>query len=200
VQLLSDSLTSGTLLGRIRQVPIDPIAWSEFVRRYSRKILGWCRAWGLQEADSQDVAQTVMLGLLVKLRDFQYDSRSCFRAWLKTVTRHAWSDYLEKQRRAGQPTDDAVGLRRLASLEAREDLTRRMMEAFDEEIVNEALARVQIRVAPRTWAAFHLLAIQGFAGAEAARQLNMKVATVFVARSKVQKMISEEVNRLQASV
>jgi hypothetical protein len=79
-------------------------------------------------------------------------------------------------------------------------LTRRMIEAFDEEIFNEAVARVQIRVEPRTWQAFHLLAIEGRAGAEAASRLGMKVATVFVARSKVQRMIAEEVSRLQRSI
>jgi hypothetical protein len=41
-------------------------------------------------------------------------------------------------------------------------------------------------------------ALEGRSGAEAARQLGMKVATVFVARSKVQKMLAEEVHKLDA--
>jgi RNA polymerase sigma-70 factor (ECF subfamily) len=51
-------------------------------------------------------------------------------------------------------------------------------------------------VEPRTWEAFELLAIQGCTGAEAASRLKMKVATVFVARSKVQRMLREELARL----
>jgi hypothetical protein len=55
----------------------------------------------------------------------------------------------------------------------------------------------RLRVEPRTWDAFHLLAIEGRSGAEVARHLEMKVATVFVARSKVQRMLREEVMRLE---
>jgi hypothetical protein len=39
----SDSRTSITLLGRLRQAPAEQAAWSEFVERYGRKIYGWCR-------------------------------------------------------------------------------------------------------------------------------------------------------------
>ena len=56
--------------------------------------------------------------------------------------------------------------------------------------------RVRLRVEPRTWDAFQLLAIEGRSGAEVAQRLQMKVATVFVARSKVQRMLREEVSRL----
>jgi DNA-directed RNA polymerase specialized sigma24 family protein len=59
------------------------------------------------------------------------------------------------------------------------------------------MARVRLRVQPHTWQAFQLLALEGRSGAEVAAQLNMKVATVFVARSKVQKMIQEEVRQLE---
>ena len=44
---------------------------------------------------------------------------------------------------------------------------------------------------------FELLAIQGCSGAEVAERLKMKVATVFVARSKVQRMLREELARLE---
>jgi len=63
-------------------------------------------------------------------------------------------------------------------------------------LLKEAAARVRLRVEPRTWDAFHLLAIEGRSGAEVARRLEMKVATVFVARSKVQRMLCEEITRL----
>ena len=87
-------------------------------------------------------------------------------------------------------------MERLAAVEAQEDLACRLAEAFDQEVLKEAAARVRLRVEPRTWDAFHLLAVEGRSGAEAAQQLRMKVATVFVARSKVQRMLREEVSRL----
>ena len=59
------------------------------------------RKHGLQEADAQDVTQNVLLKLARKLREFSYDPSRSFRAWLKTLTHHAWSDFLESQQRAG---------------------------------------------------------------------------------------------------
>jgi WD40 repeat protein len=55
-----EARTSPTLLGRLRRSPADQAAWAEFVDRYGPRIYAWCRHWGLQEADAQDVAQAVL--------------------------------------------------------------------------------------------------------------------------------------------
>ena len=123
-------------------------------------------------------------------------SARSFRAWLKTVTHNAWQDYLTRQNKPGRATGTESAFERLAAIEARDDLTRRLSEAFDEELLKEAAARVQLRVEPRTWDAFRLLAIEGRSGADVAERLDMKVATVYVARSKLQRMLREEVMRL----
>ena len=52
---------------------------------------------------------------------------------------------------------------------------------------------------PHTWDAFRLTALEGLSGAEAGKQLDMKVATVFVAKSKVQRMLQEEMQRLEGA-
>ncbi len=192
-----ESQTSITLLTKLRQVPADQAAWATFTERYGRKIYAWCRQWGLQEADAEDVTQTVLLKLAEKMQTFQYDQGRSFRAWLKTVTRHAWSDYWSGRKAVAAGGSQAVEL--LHTVEAREDLVRRLDEEFDRELLDEAAERVRQRVTPRTWQAFELTAVQGLSGAEAAAALGMKVATVFVARSKVQKMLQEEVRRLEGA-
>jgi RNA polymerase sigma-70 factor (ECF subfamily) len=191
-----DSYTRVTLLGRLRSAPNDPVAWGEFVEWYGQKILVWCRAWGLQEADAQDVTQEVFLKLSRRMHDFRYDPQGSFRAWLKTVTHNAWQDYLCKKPRLGRGSGGTSAIEHLAAIEAKDDLTRHMQNAADEELLKEAAARVRLRVEPRTWNAFHMLAVEGKSGAEAAELLGMKVATVFVARSKIKRMLREEVARL----
>jgi DNA-directed RNA polymerase specialized sigma24 family protein len=59
------------------------------------------------------------------------------------------------------------------------------------------VARVRLRMPPHTGQAFHLLAVEGRSGAEAAERLGRKVATVFVAHSKVQKTTQDEVRKLE---
>ena len=191
-----DSFTRVTLIGRLRSAPSDPVAWGEFVEWYGQKILIWCRAWGLQEADAQDVTQEVFLKLSGRMQDFKYDPQGSFRAWLKTVTHNAWHDCLCKKRRVGRGSGSTSAMERLAAIEAKDDLTRRMEDAADQELLKEAAARVRLRIEPRTWDAFHMLAVEGKSGAEAAELLGMKVATVFVARSKVKRMLREELARL----
>jgi len=194
----SEPRTSPTLLGRLRRAPVDQTAWAEFVDRYGRKIYGWCRQWGLQDADAQDVTQMVLARLADKMQAFAYDPARSFRGWLRTLAHHAWSDFITDRRRAGLGSGDTDVLDRLHSVEARDDLARQLDEECERDLLEEAMALVRLRVEPRTWDAFRLLALDGRSGAEAAAQLGMKVATVFVARSKVQRMIQEEARKLDA--
>jgi RNA polymerase sigma factor (sigma-70 family) len=189
------SRTSPALLERLRQAPADQAAWARFVERYAPRVYGWCRQWGLQEADAQDVTQVVLLRLAEKMRSFRYDPEGSFRGWLRTLTCRAWCDFVASQRRAGRGSGGpAVALQ---TLEACTDLARRLEDEFDREVLEEAMARVRLRVQPHTWEAFRLLALEGLPGARVAQELHMNVATAFVARSKVQKLLREEVRRLE---
>ena len=192
-----DSGTRVSLLGRLRRDPGDAAAWREFVEHYGGKIYGWCRKWNLQDADAQDVTQNVLLRLSQKMSKFQYDPDRSFRAWLKTLTHHAWHDFLEGRRRPGLGSGDSHVAHLLHSVEARDDLVRHLEEEYDRELLREATARVRLRVAPQTWQAFALTALEGLSGAEAAGRIPMQVAQVFVAKRRVQKMLREEVARLE---
>jgi DNA-directed RNA polymerase specialized sigma24 family protein len=70
-------------------------------------------------------------------------------------------------------------------------------EEFRRELLEHALARVEARLASRTWDAFRLTALEGASGVAAAAQLQLKTAQVYLARSKVKKRIQEEVQRLE---
>ena len=192
----AESRTSPTLLGRLGRDPMDAAAWEEFVRRYGPRIHGWCRSWNLQEADAEDVTQSVLLRLAQKMRTFTYDPTRSFRAWLRTLTRHAWSEFVEDRRRA-PGSGDSRFREWLESLKAPEDLLKRLEEEFDRELLDEALVRVQLSVTPERWEAFRLTALEGMSGAEAARKLSLKVATVYSMRSKVQKLVRAEMNKLE---
>jgi RNA polymerase sigma-70 factor (ECF subfamily) len=189
--------TSRTLLARLRNDPSNEAAWDEFVEHYGRHIYRWCRQWGLQDADAEDVAQEILLKLARKLRDFVYDPKSSFRGWLKTVAHHTWLDFINSQKRARAIANDQVW-DLLQSVEAREDLIHKLEEAFDYELLEAAKVQVRLRVAPHTWEAFRLATIEGLPVAEVASNVRMQVAMVYVAKSKVQKMLQEEVRKLEA--
>jgi RNA polymerase sigma-70 factor (ECF subfamily) len=194
----ADSQTRVTLLLRLRRDPADERGWAEFVDHYGGKVLGWCRAWHLQEADARDVTQDVLARLAVRMRDFSYDPERSFRAWLKTVARHAWIAFEKARRRPGAGSGDSAVHDRLLSVAARDDLLARLAEAFDHEVLGEAARRVQARVEPRTWEAFRLTTEEGLSGAEAAERVGLRVSQVYVAKKRVQELLKEEVRSLDA--
>lgn len=193
-----ESHTHASLLSRLRHSPRDQIAWRDLVRVYGPKIHAWCLSWGLQEADARDVTQEVLVKITTRIGAFAYDPARSFRAYLKTLTRYAWLDLVEDQRLAGTASgDDSSAGRRLDSIEARDDLVTRMEEVLDGELLAEAMLRVASRVEPKTWEAFRLTAVEGLSGAETAERLGMKVATVFVVKGRVLKMLQDEVRTLE---
>jgi RNA polymerase sigma-70 factor (ECF subfamily) len=194
----ADSPTRVTLLLRLRHDPADEQAWSEFVDLYGGKILGWCRAWRLQEADARDITQDVLTRLAVRMRDFRYDPEKSFRAWLKTVARHAWEAFEKARRRPGGGSGGSDVYEQLLSVPARDDLLGRLEATFDRELLEEATRRVRQRVEPKTWEAFHLAAEEGLSGAEVAERIGMRASQVYVARKRVQEMLREEIRRLDA--
>jgi|SRR5262249_39995709 RNA polymerase sigma-70 factor (ECF subfamily) len=189
--------TRVTLLARLRQDPTDQAAWDAFVERYGRHIYRWCRRWKLQDADAEDVTQDILAKLSRTLRDFHYDPARSFRGWLKTVAHHAWRDFVDSRRGRAAAGDGQV-LALMRTLEAREDLVQKLDEAFDHELLDAAKLRVRLRVAPHTWEAFRLVALEGVPAAEVATTVRMQVAMVYVAKSKVQKMLQDEIRKLEA--
>jgi RNA polymerase sigma factor (sigma-70 family) len=186
-----DSRTHPSLLGRVAADSGDQDAWRDFIARYGPKIYGWARAKGLQDADAQDVTAAVLQRLADRMRHFEYDPARSFRGWLRTLTQHAWADLL-----AARGSAVAIDLSAVGDIAARDDLVRRLEREFDLELLQEAQRRVRRQVAPTTWEAYRLTAVEGLGGAEVADRLGMKVANVFVAKSAVLARLKAEVRAL----
>jgi RNA polymerase sigma-70 factor (ECF subfamily) len=159
--------------------------------------LAWCRQWHLQPADSQDVTQEVLYKLARQLREFRYDpAKGHFRSWLKTVTRHVWSDLRESRRRAGWGSGDPHVQQLLDEQEERTSLPEALEDAFVQEVYEEAQARVQLRVSRQTWEAFRLLVVENWPGDRVAAELGMKIAAVYRSKHRVRHMLQEEIDKL----
>jgi RNA polymerase sigma factor (sigma-70 family) len=187
--------TSLTLMIRLQKSPTDVRAWGEFVERSRPMIRAWCLKWGLHDSDADDVVQEVLVKLFAAIRKFQYDPTRSFRAWLKTVTQHTWSDFFAARRK--DPGRSAGPIDLVDETEAQFDLERQIEDAFDAELLELAMRRVKKRIKAATWDAFHLTVLDGLSGAEAAAQLQIPVAHVFVAKNRVQRMLQEEARILK---
>jgi RNA polymerase sigma factor (sigma-70 family) len=189
------SRTSLSLLKKLALRPADEAAWEEFVGRYGAKILGWCRAWRLQDADAADVTQVVLVKMIRNIDKFDKQVGS-FRAWLKTIAHHAWYDLVTSRSHRVKRGGDTLA-RTIESEAARDDLARHLEAAWDQELFQLSSERVQLRVRPQTWRAFERTAIEGVPGDQVAEELGMNLPAVYKARSNVTKLLQEEVVLLQ---
>lgn len=194
--------TSSTLLLRLRDLS-DEEAWAEFLERYTPRIFQWCRRYNLQESDASDVTQEVLGKLLKAMRSFQYDpAKGSFRGWLKTVTNNAIRDFVGTLKAPHRGSGDTVVLRNLSAIQdpdALAALARTIEAEAEHELLMEAEIRVKLRVQPHTWSAYELTAKQERKPADVAEEIGMPVSEVYVARSRVIKMLRQEVERLNGS-
>lgn len=191
------SQTSLSLLAKLKG-ETSGASWDEFVRRYQPRIVGWCRRWGLQDSDAQDVSQNVMLELARQMHDFEYRPGGKFRAWLKTIARRAWYDYAHRRKKAEFQAPESDLWRKLDNADAEKDLLEALEEECNRELLAVSMNIVQTRVKPETWQAFKLTELDGQPADQVAEKLGVARANVYVARGRIQKMIVAEVHRLDA--
>jgi len=199
----SEMATSTTLLTRLRDIT-DADAWTDFVDRYSPAVFEWCRKNSLQDSDAADVTQQVLLKLVTTMRTFEYDQhRGSFRGWLKTVTANTVTDLARQwQRRNIRATGDTVTAEQLNSIadpSALNALSDQIEAQYRQELLKEAESRVKVRVQPATWDAWYGTAVGQDKVADVAAAVGMTVSEVYVAKSRVTKMMREEVQRMEAA-
>ncbi len=197
---LSETPTSVTLLTRLTDGNDDAV-WCDFVERYAPAIFSWCRRYSLQEEDASDVTQNVLIKVLRAMRANRYDpSKGRFRAWLKTVTGNAIRDLMRTWDDPVRGSGDTEVVCRLATIrdpKAVEDLSEELEAQHQLELLRQGEREVRRRVRPHTWQAYHLSAVERVPAPEVAGRLDMRVGEVYVAKSRVIKMLAREVSQLQ---
>jgi RNA polymerase sigma-70 factor (ECF subfamily) len=182
--------TDPKLLDEIRDLS-NQEAWEKFVVRYQPMIRGWCRQWFPHEAD--DKACEVLSELVFRMVTFEYKpGKGRFRGWLKTVTHNLMA---KLKNSVFRQVDD--GQFALELVEAGDDLAARLAAEFDLELLEIAKERVRARVESHTWLAYEKTAEQWKKPADVARELGMRVGTVFQAKHSVTTLLRREIENLQ---
>jgi RNA polymerase sigma factor (sigma-70 family) len=193
----NDSSTRHSLLLRVRDFD-DSEAWQDFVDIYAPRIFVWCKGLGLQDVDASDAAQTVLLKLVNTIRDFEYDpAKGSFRSWLKTIAYNTANDIHRNWRHRGA-ADSAVAklLDTVPDEIQRDSLADQIEQAYRDELLSQASSRVKLRVKSSTWQAYRRSMIDHIPAAKVAAEIGLSIADVYVAKSRVIKMLREEVRRL----
>lgn len=193
---VSSSHTSQSLLSQLRHQPADSDSWERFVDIYQPKIRRWCRGWGLQQDDADDVAQNVLLAMSKQMKEFKYDTSGRFRAWLKTVSYRAWVDYIKSKNRQPLATGSNELNELLNSVETRDSFVKNMDEECEREMLEQAMIVVRRRVNEHNWKAFQMTVFDGISGVTVAKELDMAITAVYKARSRIQEMLREQIDKM----
>ncbi len=181
-----------SLLIRLRE-RAEPEAWDDFVRIYAPVVYGFARRKGLQDSDAADVTQEVLRSVVAAIDKFTSSRPERFRSWLFTLAHCRLYDFGVRRRREMPGTGDTAMLMHLQEQPAPDesDIWER-----DWQLRTFALAadKVRAQVAESTWLAFWWTAVDGLSGKEVADKLQMSVAAVFVAKSRVMLKLKEQIS------
>ena len=189
--------TQQSMLARVRSTD-DQEAWEQFVLLYRPVIYRMAKRRGLQDADAQDLTQTVLMRVAGAMDRWEPSEPGVrFRHWLRRVAKNAILNCLTRP-----PTVPGVGGSAVVDLLAQQpaaspDLDEELRLESMRERYLRAAANVRQDVTPETWRAFELSVVQQVPCEEVAATLGKSVGTIYAARSRVIRRLRTEVERLE---
>jgi RNA polymerase sigma-70 factor (ECF subfamily) len=173
-------------------------AWKDLLDLYRPLILGWLNRQGVPAGDLEDLSQEVLLSVVKHLPGFHHSGqRGAFRCWLRTIVCSRTTDYWRAVDAGTQPQGGSGATAALQQIvDPDSDLNRQWDEEHDRYVLHCLLDLVEEEFEPITLQAFRRLALDGVSGAEAAQELGLSVAAVYVAKSRVLARIRQEAEGL----
>jgi RNA polymerase sigma-70 factor (ECF subfamily) len=174
----------------------DNEAWLRLVSVCEPLLYGWLRYQNLQQADAEDLVQETLATLVLEAPTFQpIGHPDAFRCWLHKVLINRLRHFRRAQRVRLICRPDSELLDRLATAlgDSRSDLTRRWDDDRDGQVAREVMQRIEPEFQPKTWQAFRRVALEGADPKLVATELELSLASVYAAKSRVQRRLRQEV-------
>ena len=173
------------------------------VNVFSPIVYRWARQAGLCGSDAADVVQDVFIAIAKRIGSFERQrNQGSFRSWLATITRNRIRDSFRKQQRSPGGVGGTEALNRLNQVTSPpiptdEDLDESISVAsLDAYLPQQVLQIVKAECDQRTWQAFWLTAVMGDAAKDVAERLEMNVASVYQAKSRILRRLRQRLDEL----
>jgi RNA polymerase sigma-70 factor (ECF subfamily) len=196
--MTASSETSGSTSLSLLQKAKDrnPEAWQRLVTLYSPVVYRWVRKSGVKSQDAADVVQEVFRAVSRSIGCFRRESAADgFRKWLWAITRTKVRDHYRRHYSQPAAEGGTVAHERINQIPvappAEEDEA-----AMSNRLARRALDLMETDFEPSTWQAFWLTAIENHRPADVADDLEMTVAAVYQAKSRVLRRLRQELSGL----
>jgi RNA polymerase sigma-70 factor, ECF subfamily len=181
------SSISSTLLDQLRAR--RPEAWQRLVRLYGPVIYRWCRRSNLTAEDAADLVQEVLSAVLVSLPGFRRDrTHDSFSGWLATITRNKVREHYRRRLGKAEARGGSTAQRQMAEVPQPPDLSEESIQPDAQSaacLSQRALETIRAEFEVCTWDAFWRVTVGGQSPAHVALDLDMTVAAVYKAKSRV---------------
>jgi RNA polymerase sigma-70 factor (ECF subfamily) len=209
----SDSIpTRQSLLRRLKDLD-DQASWHDFFDTYRRLIHNVAVRAGLSETEAQEVVQETVIAVSRNIGEFRVDpARGSFRAWLMKQTHWRIADQFRNRGKAlprfptsptkSVPSRISDDTRSTATMDRIPDPAGALSErVWEEEWARNraavALERVRQKVSTRQYQVFDLNVLQNLPARETARIMDASVASVYVAKHRISRLLKKEIGKLE---
>ncbi len=180
--------------------------WRSFLDIYQPLLFAHAKRRGLDPCQTQDVVQEILLGVSKRLPEFVYQPEKCrFRTWLFRVAERKVADHWRRQHRqlpeSRPDAGDSIGTDREG--EVADSSTLEPDAAWDakfgEELLHKARKLAGRRASPMNFRLYLYHVVEGHdvtATVAAFCESHVTPAQVHLAKSRVLKLVEEELTRL----
>lgn len=162
---------------------------------YRPAIYRFARVRGMQEADAQDLTQSVFAAVANKVGDWEPDAeRAKFRTWLARVATNQAITMVRRQR--ADRAKGGTSIQILLNEQERAEDTVELRQQYRRELFRLAARRVRQEFEETTWQAFWMTSVQGLPVSETAASLARSEGSIYTARSRVIRRMQEMVKHL----
>lgn len=192
--------TRRTLLLRLRD-PTDHEAWRQFADVYSPLVFRFAKRHGLQDADAADVAQEVFRTVVQSIGQFDYrPSPGSFRGWLRKITWCRLHEFFVARERQAAGSGDTGVREQIEQCPSSQEHDPCWEEECFRRVLEWAAGQIRDEFHERTWQAFWQTTVDRGRPEEVARQLEMTVGALYIARSRVSERLRQKIRDIDDEV
>ncbi len=187
-----------TLIERVKD-RADDKSWQEFIEIYQNYVYVIVRHMNVPVDDCEDIVQQIFLKVWNAFTDFEYGKNSSkFRTWLGSVSHSVVYDYFRKAKRLSDKQERVKNESELDQVTSysKPEIEKMVEKEWRVYISNLAMQNIKKIFSGKAIEAFNL-SIAGRSGEEIAEQLDIKLETVYMLKSRVKKRLIDEINLLK---
>ena len=173
---------------------VDSESWNRLVELYAPLLKLWLARYQIQDADSQDLIQEVLMVVSRELPSFEHNEYTgAFRSWLRMILVNRLRGFWRARQYRPVATGDSDFKQQLDELaDETSEISHLWDLQHDEYVMRQLIKSVQTKIAASTWKAFCLQLFDGASAGETAKELGISVDSAYAAKSRVLRMLRQE--------